>query len=58
MSLEGVVKSDSSVEQKTYFVRGLQRRSQTSIKESTLFEKTIVGKVVISNIGIRVMPLT
>ena len=37
MSLEGVDKSDSSVEQNVYFVLGLQRRSQASIK-GRLFE--------------------
>ena len=37
VSLEGVVKSDLIVEQKVYFVRGLQRRSQVSIK-GRLFE--------------------
>ena len=37
MSLDGVVKSDSSVEQRVYFVQGLQRRSRASIK-GRLFE--------------------
>ena len=32
VSFEGVVKSDSSVEQMVYFVRGLKRRSRASIK--------------------------
>ena len=40
VNLEGVVKSDSSVEQKVYFVRKLQRRSQASINER-LFEGSI-----------------
>ena len=31
-TLESLVKSDSSVEQRVYFVRGLQRRSRASIK--------------------------
>ena len=39
-SLKGVVKSDSSVEQKVYFVQGLQRKSQASIK-GRLFEGSI-----------------
>ena len=37
VSLEGVVKSDSSVEQRVYFVQGLQRGSRASIK-GRLFE--------------------
>ena len=32
VSLKNIVKSDSSVEQRVYFVRGLQRRSRVSIK--------------------------
>ena len=40
MSLEGVIKSDSSVEQKVYFVQGLQRWSRASIK-GRLFEGSI-----------------
>ena len=32
VSLKGVVKSDSSVEQRVYFVRGLQKRSRALIK--------------------------
>ena len=40
VSLEGVVKSDSSVEQRVYFVRGLQRKSRASIK-GRLFEVSI-----------------
>ena len=40
MSLEGVVKNDSSVEQRVYFVRGLERRSRASIKRR-LFEDSI-----------------
>ena len=40
VSLEGVVKSDSSVEQRVYFIRELQRRSRASIKER-LFEGSI-----------------
>ena len=32
VSLESVVKSDLCVEQRVYFVRGLQKRSQASIK--------------------------
>ena len=41
VSLKGVVKSDSSVEQRVYFVRGFQRRSRVSIKRR-LFEGFIV----------------
>ena len=33
VSFEHVVKSDSNVEQRVYFVRGLQRRGRASIKE-------------------------
>ena len=40
VSLKGVVKSDSSVEQRVYFVRELQRRSRASIK-GRLFEGSI-----------------
>ena len=40
VSLEGIVKSDSSVEQRVYFVRGLQRRSRASIK-GRLFKGSI-----------------
>ena len=40
VSLEGVVKSDSSIEQMVYFVRGLQRKSQASIK-GRMFEGSI-----------------
>ena len=40
VSIEGVVKSDSSVEQRVHFVRGLQRMSRASIKER-LFESSI-----------------
>ena len=40
VSLEGVVKSDSSVEQRVYFLRGLQRRSRASSK-GRLFEGSI-----------------
>ena len=43
VSLEGVVKSDSSVEQKVYFVRGFQRRSWVSIK----------GRLFVGSIGFR-----
>jgi len=41
VSLKDVVKSDSSVEQRVYFVQGLQRRSRASIK-GRLFEGSIV----------------
>jgi len=58
VGLKGVVKSDSSVEQKVYFVRGLQKRSRVLIKRRlfegfiglrealwcTLFEERIFGK--------------
>ena len=40
VSLEGVVKSDSSVEQRVYFVRGLEWRSRALIK-GRLFEGSI-----------------
>ena len=40
VSLEDVVNSDSSVEQRVYFVRGLQKRSRASIK-GRLFEGSI-----------------
>ena len=43
MSLKGVVKSDSSVKQNGYFVRGLQRKSRTSVK-GKLFESSICFK--------------
>ena len=48
VSLVGVVKSDSSVEQRVYFVRGLQKRSRASIRER-LFEGSIslrIGSIV------------
>ena len=40
VSLEGVVKSDSCIEQRVYFVRGLQRKSRASIK-GRLFQGSI-----------------
>ena len=40
LSLKGVVKSDSSVEQRVYIVRGLQKRSRALIK-GRLFESFI-----------------
>ena len=40
VSLKGVDKSDSSAEQRVYFVRGLQRKSRASIK-GRLFEGSI-----------------
>ena len=40
VSLESVVKSDPSVEQRVYFVRGLQKRSRALIK-GRLFEGSI-----------------
>ena len=40
VSLESIVKSDSSVEQIVYFVPGLHRTSRVSIKER-LFEGSI-----------------
>ena len=43
VSLEGIIKSNSSVKQMVYFVRGLQRRSRASIK-GRLFEGSIGHK--------------
>ena len=40
VSLKDVVKSDSSVEQRVYFVRELQRRNRASIK-GRLFEANL-----------------
>ena len=40
VSLESVVTSESSVEQRVYYVRGLQRRSRALIK-GRLFEGSI-----------------
>ena len=44
VNLEDVVKSDSSVEQRVYFVRELQRKSRALIK-GKLFEGSIGLKV-------------
>ena len=45
VSLEGVVKSDLSVEQRVYFVQGFQKRSQASIKAVRGLHRRSQGKL-------------